>query len=49
MKTAPYRSDRNEARLKIKSVQKGKFPVSASSKILWRRRFSTSASGKGRT
>jgi len=45
---APYRSDRNEGWLKIKTVQKGKFPVIASSRIRpgWPRCISESAREK---
>jgi bifunctional non-homologous end joining protein LigD len=46
---APYRSDRNEAWLKIKTVQKGKFPSSDSSKIQRALRRSTSVRRKAMT
>jgi bifunctional non-homologous end joining protein LigD len=45
---APYRSDRNEGWLKIKTVQQGKFPVIGSSRIRagWPRCISESAREK---
>jgi hypothetical protein len=46
---APYRSERNESWLKIKTVQKGKFPVIGFIKDPTGVAHSTSASGKARS